>query len=161
MAAKLGQVIIDTELAAQIALTEAAEMVREAARALIGYPNSAWAALAESTLAHKGADTPLLETGELRDSIEKTVGHCVAWVGSNNDKALWQEFGTLHIPPRSFIGMAAIECEERIHKLTRDVIGRAFAGHGAGGLHELIHIAKEIRELGHKLAEYLPDDERN
>jgi phage gpG-like protein len=161
MAAKLGQVALDCELAAQIALTEAAEMVREAARALIGHPNSAWAALADSTLARKGADQPLLETGEMRDSIESTIGRRVAWVGSNNDKAVWQELGTSRIPARSFIGMAAIECEDAIHKLTREAIGHAFAGHGVGGLHELIHLYRELRELGHQIAEMLPESEED
>jgi phage gpG-like protein len=161
MAAKLAQVAIDTDLACTIALTEAAEMVHEAAVALIGHPNSAWAALAESTLARKSADTPLLETGEMRASIEHVVRGRSAFVGSNNDKAVWQEFGTARIPPRSFIGMAAIECEERIHKLTREAVGHAFAGHGVGGLHELLHIYREVRELGRKLGELLPDDEED
>jgi phage gpG-like protein len=151
MAAKLAQVAIDTDEAIKIALTEAAEMVHEAAAALIGHPNSAWAALADSTLARKGADTPLLETGEMRASIEHVVHGRSAFVGSNNDKAVWQELGTSRIPPRSFIGMAAIECEERIHKLTVAAVGHAFAGHGVGGLHELIHAFREIGERLHEL----------
>jgi hypothetical protein len=99
MAAKLAQVAIDTDEAIKIALTEAAEMVHDAAVALIGHPNSAWAAL-ESTLDRKGANTPLLETGEMRASIEHVVHGRSAFVGSNNDKAVWQELGTSRIPRR-------------------------------------------------------------
>jgi phage gpG-like protein len=41
----------------------------------------------------------LLETGDLRDSIERVVPHGIAYVGSNNKKALWHELGTSRIPP--------------------------------------------------------------
>jgi phage gpG-like protein len=152
MAAKLGQVAIETELAAQLAIEEAAELVREAVVALLGHPNSAWAALAESTLARKAGDTPLVETGALRASIEKTIGHRRAWVGTNDDKAAWQEFGTSRIPPRSFIGLAAIECEDAIHKIAREAVGRALGGHGVGGLHEVLHalhlIGEALKDVG-------------
>jgi phage gpG-like protein len=151
MVAKLAQVSIETDLAIQIAIEEAAELVREKAHDLIGIPNGVWAALAESTLERKdGVNTPLLETGEMRASIEKTIGHHIAWVGSNNDKAVWQELGTSRIPPRSFIGLAARECEDKIHKIATQCIGRALAGHGVGGLHELLHA---LRFLGEQLNE--------
>jgi phage gpG-like protein len=150
MVAKLAQVSIETDLAIQIAIEEAAELVRAAAAKLIGHPNEVWAELAESTLARKGADTPLFETGEMRASIDKTIGHHIAWVGSNSDKAVWQELGTSRIPPRSFIGLAAIQSEDKIHKIATQCIGRALAGHGVGGLHELLHA---LHFLGEQLNE--------
>jgi len=46
------------------------------AKAQIGKQHEEWPPLAPSTLAKKSADTPLLETGEMRDSIEWIVrGH--------------------------------------------------------------------------------------
>ena len=68
-------------------------MTTKADRASQGYPE----------------DEPLLRSGEMRDSIEHTVGKEEAQIGSNNDKAVWQELGTEHIPPRSFLGGAMAE----------------------------------------------------
>jgi phage gpG-like protein len=67
-------------------------------------------------------DSPLLETGDLRDSIERDVQHGVAYVGSNNPKALWHEFGTSRIPPRPFLEGAANAKHAEIGKL----IGQKF-----------------------------------
>ncbi|WP_214680105.1 hypothetical protein, partial [Escherichia coli] len=44
-----------------------------------------------------------------------------AHVGSNDDKAVWQELGTSRgIPPRSFLGGAAVRKSAEV----RDIIGR-------------------------------------
>jgi hypothetical protein len=45
-------------------------------------------------LAKDGVNTPLLETGEMRASIEWNADAHHGFVGSNNDKAIWQELGT-------------------------------------------------------------------
>ena len=103
------------------ALDHASKLVLKECRAVVGHyqesagPFNAWATLAPATLARKTADTPLLETGEMRDSYERTVGLHEAHVGSNNDKAVWQELGTRSIPPRSVIGISAMHMEIRIH----------------------------------------------
>lgn len=87
-------------------LEKAGVIVEKEAKRVIGTYDYGWPSLAPSTLEKKSADTPLLETGEMRDSIEHAVhGHEVE-IGSNNDKALWQELGTKTIPPRSFLGGA-------------------------------------------------------
>ncbi len=145
MAAKLAAVDIETRLAEKIALAKAAALVRTNARDAIGNPFNGygWPPLAESTLARKALNTPLLETGELRDSIEITVGDRTAWVGSNNDKAVWHELGTNRVPARSFLAKAAIESEDAIHKITVQTIGWALAGHRAGGLAAALHAFKE------------------
>lgn len=87
-------------------LEKSAVIVEEEAKRVIGTHDYGWPPLAQSTLAKKSADTPLLETGEMRDSIEHNVSGSEAHIGSNNDKALWQELGTSRIPPRSFLGGA-------------------------------------------------------
>lgn len=71
---------------------------------------------------------PLLRTGELRDSIEHAVGAGEAAIGSNNDKAVWQELGTDKIPPRSFLGSAAVENAEAVKKIVGETIVIALVG---------------------------------
>ena len=78
-------------------------MVEERAKGLIGHPNASWPPLAPETLKRKdNVNTPLLETGEMRDLIEHVVANSShGYVGSNDDKAVWQELGTSRgIPPR-------------------------------------------------------------
>lgn len=93
--------------------------IAERAKAMIGQYQPAygefpeWAPLADSTEAEKArlgypADAPLLRKGELRDSIEKRVEGSEGEVGSTSEIAAYQEFGTEHIPPRPFIGPAAL-----------------------------------------------------
>ena len=120
--AQIGTVAANMSLVEQAALTVAAQMVQEEAQRVIGTYDYGWPPLAESTLKKKDADTPLLETGEMRDSIEYTVMRREAQVGSNNQKAVWQELGTKTIPPRSFLMGAAMHEENAIHQAT----GRIF-----------------------------------
>ena len=87
---------------------QACRIVEKKAKDAIGREHEEWPDLAESTIADKqrhGFPTPkpLLRTGEMRDSIEHTVHGNEGCVGSNNDKAVWQELGTGRIPPRSFL----------------------------------------------------------
>lgn len=98
-------------------LEETAQLVEDEAKRVIGTYDYGWPPLAPSTLAKKSADTPLLETGEMRDSIEHIVKNDEANIGSNNDKALWQELGTVNIPPRSFLGGALVHKREEVVKL--------------------------------------------
>ena len=70
----------------------------------------------------RGLVSPLLETGDLRDSIERDVQQHVAYVGSNDNKALWHEFGTSRIPPRPFLGGAAAAK----HEESGEMIGKSF-----------------------------------
>lgn len=74
----------------------------------------AWAELADSTKQDRERqgypdNEPLLRDGELRDSIEHTVLFQEVQIGSNRPIAEYQELGTEHIPPRSFLGGAAFE----------------------------------------------------
>ena len=83
-------------------------IIEEEAKSAIGTYKYGWPTLAASTLARKSADTPLLQTGALRDSITHTVeSNSSGVVFSNDPKAGWHEFGTARIPPRPFLGTAA------------------------------------------------------
>ncbi len=120
------------------ALEHAAKIVETEAKAEIGTyqpaagPFQAWQQLTAYTQADrlaKGypANDPLLREGTLRDSIEHTVTMDfgpggVAHVGSDNDIAVYQELGTVTIPPRSFLGGAAFRKEAEV----RHVLGQGF-----------------------------------
>ncbi len=96
-----------TSEAEQRGLEKAAVIVETEAKRVIGTYDYGWPALAESTLARKAANTPLLETGEMRASIKHQVAPRAANIGSNSDIAVYQELGTATIPARSFLGGAA------------------------------------------------------
>jgi hypothetical protein len=145
----------------------ACQIVQKKAKATIGHEHDAWPPLAESTIRDKAAHgyktpAPLLRTGEMRDSIEYVVHGNEGCVGSNNDKAFWQELGTVKIPPRSFLVSAAISSEDKIHRMVGASAVAALSGYGrhASEVRELLHLLHRaghaLAELGHDL---LDDDE--
>lgn len=97
-------------------LEKAAQMIEDEAKRVIGTYEYGWPPLQPETVRRKGADTPLFETGELRDSIQHYVDRqrLTAQVGSNDPVAVWQELGTRTIPPRSFLMGAAMRMERKI-----------------------------------------------
>jgi len=109
--------IVEVDKAKREALEKAAVIVEEEAKRVIGTYDYGWPPLAPSTLAKKSADTPLLETGEMRDSIEHSSNADEARIGSNNDKAVWHELGTSHVPPRSFLMQAAVHKTDEVVKM--------------------------------------------
>ncbi len=126
-------------LAARLALGEAAKLVQQDAKDRIGEyqdasgPFSAWEPLAEDTEAEKARlgypqDAPLLRDGDLRDSIVTEQSGNEAVVGSPDPVAAWQEFGTVNIPPRPFLGPAAFSNREEIRELIGEAVTGALAG---------------------------------
>jgi hypothetical protein len=87
------------------ALEAGGKLFLEKAKNAIGTYEYGWPQLAESTIARKErGDTPLLETGEMRDSgYVKATGQGVI-VGFSDHKLVYHEWGTRHIPPRPVIG---------------------------------------------------------
>jgi HK97 gp10 family phage protein len=136
-AAFLGGVITAMPEAEKRGLEAAAKLIEAEAKAEIGHdemaaagPFAAWAPLAQKTIEEKeylgyvdriSLNDSLYRTGALRDSISHKVGDREAVVGSNSMIAVYQEFGTEHIPPRSFLGGAAV----RKGKEAASLIGRA------------------------------------
>ena len=115
------------QIAARKALQKAAKLVEKRAKEKIGEyqkqagPFIAWPELAESTKADRARhgypeDEPLLRSGEMRDSIGRatSIDGLEVQIGSNSDIAVWQELGTQHIPPRSFLGGATAE---KLHEI--------------------------------------------
>jgi len=62
-------------------------LVCNEAKRVIGTYDYDWPQLSPATLAHKFFNTPLLETGEMRDSIEWNSSGNLGYVGSNLDKS--------------------------------------------------------------------------
>jgi phage gpG-like protein len=106
------------------ALEQAAMLIEAEAKRVIGTYEYGWPRLKPATVARKAGDTPLLETGEMRDSIEHSVADdgMEAQVGSNNPKAVWHELGTSRIPARSFLMGAAMHKEKEVHELVGKMV---------------------------------------
>ena len=134
--AHVATVEADIKLAEEAAIVRACKIVRKQARDLIGHEQPFWPPLKEATIAQKkNGNTPLLETGEMRDSIKMMAPFhegedVVGYVGSNNDKAVWHELGTRTIPPRPFLSSAASMKEKEIVKMTGDLIFKTIINGG-------------------------------
>lgn len=114
----------------KIAMNFIGKLLQEEARYKIGHLQLGsgnfdnWADLAESTKLDKQRKgfvfnseyNPLFRTGELRESIQYVVNYANKEVifGSALDIAAYQEFGTMYIPPRSFIGLTLFKEKEEI-----------------------------------------------
>ena len=141
-------------------------MVEKEAKTAIGTYRYDWPRLEPETVARKAkGDTPLLETGELRDSIEHIVGRegteVVGYVGTNNPIAKYHELGTRTIPPRSFLGEAAMRQEHKIHEMMERTIAATFdrGGPHYRELRELFHVLHMAYHEGKKLFDELVDED--
>ena len=125
------QTVIEKAAALQTEIL--AERVAETARNYLGEYQPGWAPLKEATIARKATgDSPLLETGEMRDSIDvRRVRYApdevlvAQSIGSSMDRALFMEEGTTKVPPRPFLSLALAEHEMDITESLDDVIGEA------------------------------------
>jgi hypothetical protein len=130
-------------------IAAACALVAGRAKDLIGVPQPGWPPLSPETLKRKdGINTPLLETGELRSSVEWNSDDQEGYVGTNDLKGRWQEFGTSRLPPRPFLGSAAIQMEGEIDKMAARAVADVFEGSGVVG-----EVLRGLRETGHKLRE--------
>ena len=123
----------EAEAARKEALKEAAEIVEEEAKALIGTYDAGWVQLADTTQAarEKAGHTPndpLLVEGDLRNSVGHRVDGNRAVVGSNSEVAVFQELGTEHVPARSFLGSAAHRKAEEVARLMGVAVVEAMVG---------------------------------
>ena len=166
LAAHLATIEADMKLTEEVCVEKACRMVEKEAKTAIGTYRFDWPRLEPETVARKArGDTPLLETGELRDSIEHVVeregAEVVGYVGTNDPIAKYHELGTRHIPPRSFLGEAAMRQEHKIHKMMERTIAATFdrGGPHYRELRELFHVLHMAYEETKKLADDLLDED--
>lgn len=92
-----------------------------------------WPALAARTVKDKERlkfappDNPLLRTGDMRDSLDRTVLKDEACVGSNSDVMVAQELGTSKVPPRSVLALAGAITTEHLDALCGPEVAKALA----------------------------------
>lgn len=117
------------------AMKKACETLVEEAKRVIGTYDYGWPQLAEVTQEDRARlgyppNEPLLRTGEMRDSIEYNMDPDgrEAYVGTNNEKAVWQEWGTVGIPPRSFLWGAWEHRGQECADMSAEMLGKAFEG---------------------------------
>src|ERR1700730_1625510 len=166
---KLKTIEMELEVVGHAAIAAACQMIADEARRVIGSYDYGWPSLAPSTLAKKSADTPLLESGAMRASIEWNASGNTGAVGSNSDIAVYQELGTSRIPPRPFLMGAAMEMEPKIHALFKRAVMAVILGKGlhSSEMAELLHFLHAVKHAGHLAGEALdtivsgPDDEKN
>lgn len=147
-ALKLAAVAVAQHTTLERGLDAAARVVQQAARDKIGHyqdesaPFPGWAPLKLTTIAERirlgyTPNDPLLRDGTLRASIVRETHGLEAVIGSKMPIAAYQEFGTSRIPPRPFIGPAALENRDEILRLA----GRAMMaglGFGAGPSYDAV-----------------------
>ncbi|GEP00642.1 hypothetical protein [Methylobacterium haplocladii] len=112
-------------------LEQASEVVLDEAKRLPGTYQPGWPALQSETVARKATgDSPLLETGAMRDAYARTVvSDHEAAVGSDDPKATWQELGTSRgIPPRPVLKTAAVRKEGEVHRILGEAVFRHLSG---------------------------------
>jgi hypothetical protein len=140
-------------------------MVAQKSKDLIGVPKPEWPPLAPSTLRAKGnVNTPLLETGKLRSSIEFTVVDSRhGKVGTNDPVGEFHEFGTSRgLSPRPFLSLAAAEEGPAVAKMVARTVGSAI-GASLGGHsieHKILELLREVaHEVGDAVEPLMPDEE--
>jgi phage gpG-like protein len=169
--AELPAIERDLHATGPMIIKRACEILEKKAKSAIGREHEMWPDLAPSTIADKQAHgfptpKPLLRTGELRDSISHVTSGNEGCVGSNSPIAVWQELGTKHIPPRSFLVSSAISSEDKIHKMAAAATIAAFCGHGrnAHDIREMLHLLHRaghaLKELGEEIFHDDDDEER-
>jgi hypothetical protein len=162
-AAKFGSMKRDMDNIGPAIVAKACAMVCAEARRVLGVGYPEWPALSPATLADKMGPGPLLETGELRDSIQWTSHGLEGTVGSDNDKAVWHELGTAKIPARSFLVGAALHMSDKIHTMAGKAVVAVLGGRGlhSSEMMELIHLLKHVAHHVKELGEDLVDDHNN
>jgi phage gpG-like protein len=163
---KLKTIELELDAVGHAAIARACEMIAAEAKRVIGTYDYGWPSLAPSTLAKKSADTPLLESGKMRASIEWNASGNTGAVGSNSDIAVYQELGTSRIPPRPFLMGAAVAMEPKIHALFKRAVMAVMLGKGlhSSETAELLHFLHAVKHAGHVAGEAMdtvldgPDD---
>ncbi len=164
MTAEAEMKVVDAEV-----IRRACQMVCDAARDMIGVPQPGWPPLSAETLARKMMNTPLLDTGEMKASISWNADAHEGFVGSNNPKLRWHEFGTNNVPwsttnpARPVLALASVRTEDKIYAMAARAVMSVIGGGGIGSAEwrEFMHILREFRDMAHEVDDALtPDDQK-
>jgi hypothetical protein len=109
------------------AMEKAAAMMETEAKRIFG--TSELAANADATIERKGSDAPGIETGETRGSIQHNADRHEAYIGSNDERLKWLEYGTAKSgnawggpnPPRPILSLAGVRKGDE----AAEIVGRA------------------------------------
>lgn len=132
----------DEIIAAEVGLKACADLIEKSAKDEIGHlqpavgPYESWEPLADSTLADKerkgyifnSDGNPLLRTGELQASIGSEVNGLEATIGSTSQIMVYQEYGTIKMPPRAVIGPAGFKNRDKIIEILTLALASGFSG---------------------------------
>src|ERR1700730_3668817 len=112
LAAKLALAEADVRLAREVICEKACQTLVDEAKRVIGTYDEIppWPPLAESTKAER-------ERLGFAITYNMDVDGREAYVGSDNPKAVWHEWGTGRIPPRPFLGAALAAKEKELQKM--------------------------------------------
>lgn len=121
LANHFGRIAARFDIGMHGAMKRAAVVVETEAKSAIGTNKYGWPALQPETITRKAnGNTPLLETGALRDSITHEVNFLNARVYSDDPKMGYHELGTTKMPPRPVLATAA----QRKEREVAEILGR-------------------------------------
>ncbi len=156
MAAHFLTMEADIRLAEEAAVVSGCKLIQRKAKGMLGHEQPIWQGLKPETIARKAhGNTPLLETGEMKASIEMTAplnenGQIVGYVGSNSMIAVYQEMGTKNIPPRPFISTAGMANGHLVAEMAAKLVYAAMI-HGGSNYHTALRVFHMLEEAGKKL----------
>lgn len=112
----------------EVAVAETMERSKEIAEAKFGVYQRGWEDLSWSTV-QKHGDTPLLDTGETKDSLYIKVEGVRGVLASTSKTLIYSEYGTSNEPPRPLMKESVRQAMREVGiARMRFVLTRAFAG---------------------------------
>jgi phage gpG-like protein len=152
-ALKLGAIEADLKLAGEGIIAEWCWNVRQNAMNAISTYKYGWTPLSPEVVARHG-DTPLYETGTLKNSIGIKL-HLPnrGEVGTNDETAEFHEYGTSKMPARPFMLPAALEAFKEIEASANHYINAALRGQGMNStrLATILHRVRLILEIAREV----------
>ena len=144
---RFGLIAAEAHVIEHAALEAGGKVFIERAKAAIGTYEYGWIELDPATIARKQhGDTPLLDTGEIRDSGGYEVHGNRLIAGFTDEKIVYHEYGTRHHPPRPVVGGTV---EYHGHEIAR-IVGVGFAEIAVASL----FTGSAVSAIGHVLAHH-------
>jgi HK97 gp10 family phage protein len=135
--AQLALVKVMEAKAERDAVRRGVEMIAQEAKDIIGTEYAGWPELADSTVARKqakgqtgriSATDPEFATGELRASIGSQAEGLTGAAGTADPVAVYQEYGTSRMPPRSIFASAGHRKAIEVANAMGNIVAEAIAG---------------------------------